>query len=228
MKHLEYLFLLLFFALVACSSETTSENGGNADSTSTANVTTEGLQKGTFTAELAKGLDYVGEIVYGETWQDKNGENLLIFSEKLTSKEIEGMSETNKELHVYHYANNGSGFKLIREVKDFQEKCLMDNRARFVENSLNITDLDNDNLAEMTFTYRLGCTSELSPDDLKLIMLENGEKYAIRGNTKVDYGGGQIVGGETNIDDQFKKAPTEFLDFAKKIWEQQQVHDSNL
>lgn len=169
-----------------------------------------------------------GNIIEGKRWEDSNGMNIIFFSKAITKNSPEILPPdggTTIELHVYHYKKEGNKYKLVREVKDFEKNCGFENRANFVTQTIEVTDLDNDNFAEITFVYRLGCTSELSPDGLKLIMLENGEKYAIRGNTYVVYGENiPAVGGETNIDKNFDDAPKRFLENAKKIWNQSQKH----
>jgi hypothetical protein len=79
-------------------------------------------------------------------------------------------------------------------------------------------DLDNDNYGEITFAYIKTCTSDVSPMTLKLLTLENGEKYIIRGSTRIDWGDGDVSGGEKNIDPSFKNGPSVFLSNANKIW----------
>jgi hypothetical protein len=171
-------------------------------------------------------IKYDGELVNGKYWNDKNGENILLFTR--TMEEVtEGveMPFTNVTLRVYHYADAGNGFNLISEISDSENECDRDNRAKFIIKSITVTDIDKNAYAEVVFAYRLGCTSELSPDGLKLYLTENGHKYGINGNTLVDYGT-EKVGGETNIDAEFEKAPREFLEHAKKIWENEQDHNS--
>jgi len=59
------------------------------------------------------------------------------------------------------------------------------------------------------------------------MMLENGEKYPIRGDSYADYGF-QIVGGTTKIGDEFTKAPAEFKEFALKKWTDSRISFSGL
>ena len=171
-------------------------------------------------------ITFVGKPSYFKMWQDANGVNVIMFSQKskVETHPESGDDITTHELHIYHYKKVGAKYELVREVKDFQMECMFENRLRLMDNSISITDLNNDNYAEICFVYRLGCTSELSPDILKLIMLENGEKYAIRGNTLVDYGF-EKVGGETNIDKSFNNISKEILKFAKDVWNRNQVHN---
>jgi len=62
----------------------------------------------------------------------------------------------------------------------------------------------------------MNCTSDVSPLTLKLMMLEDREKYPIRGTTVVDVGGGQRYGGEKRFGEEFAGAPVAFRDFASR------------
>jgi len=170
----------------------------------------------------------VGKIITGKRWQDANGMNIVFFSQKEIKKTIGNEPDRlMRKLHVYHFAKQeNDSYKLIREVKDATTECGFENRAKFDTQNIAITDIDKNSFGEITFTYRLGCSSELSPDGLKLIMLENGKKFAIRGNTLVHYGP-ETFGGKTNIDTSFNNAPENFLKHAKGIWEKAQIHLNN-
>jgi hypothetical protein len=52
---------------------------------------------------------------------------------------------------------------------------------------------------------------------LKLLTLENGEKYIIPGTTKLKL---IDMGGDKNIDPLFHEAPASFLANANKVWDQ--------
>jgi len=78
--------------------------------------------------------------------------------------------------------------------------------------------MDNNNLGEITFAYKLACISDASPLTLKLLILENGNKYIIRGTTKVDLGPEYRIESTKSIDPSFDKAPKSFLLHAKKTW----------
>lgn len=151
-------------------------------------------------------LNHDGKIVNKRFWQDSNGVNIALF----TSKE--------NELFAYHYAVNSDLVKLLRKITDFEKDCEYDLTLAFIENSITITDLDNNNFGEITFAYKKACISDVSPMDLKLIMLENGNKFILRGSTTVNLGN-EKIGGEKNIDALFKNAPNNFLSHANKIWE---------
>ncbi len=235
MKKISYLLLsLLFVTLFACNS------GNSRDDTNNSNgdvVNNEDIDhdKDEVSDDENYALDfkvtnssfndieehlYKGEIVALKTWEDLNGYNYFVVS--IVNEEITGSQDEptalNKEIHGYHYIATEGGAELIREIKDFELDCIFDNRLNFYERYFSITDLDNDNYGEICFLYSLGCTSDLSPDGVKLMLLENGDKYAIRGNTYVDYGN-EVVGGEKNIDGNLKSGPKEFLDYASLQWD---------
>jgi hypothetical protein len=156
-------------------------------------------------------------------WKDKNGENLIVLTE---TKELWDSKEENrsKELYALHYIQQAGAWKLSRQIYDFVKNCPFDVMLNFVPNSLTVTDQDKDGLGEVTFLYTLGCRSDVSPDDLKLMLLENGQKYAIRGNTILmvngqisdDYNFTKPV---KTFDPAFAKAPAALKEYASQQWE---------
>ncbi len=227
--------------IFSCNSSTTNNTGDNSENNinndikeddkleevkeedNTNNIVSQEFEQLSINKDdVSKDL-YKGEWETGEKWTDKNGENILVVSIVTKEKEekADSPSSLTKEIHFYHYVITNGKSKLIREVKDYENNCIFDNRLRLAEGSISITDLDKDNYAEICFVYFLGCTSELSPDNMKLILLENGDKYAIRGNTYVKE---FSIGGETNVDGNFKKGPEDFLALARMKWDSYQTH----
>jgi hypothetical protein len=170
--------------------------------------------------QLPAEAKFEGAIVMGERWNDLNGENFLILTEtesRLTGTEEE-MEEYSADLYGYHYVKKDGKLSLLWDIYDFEKDCPFDLLVSHVPRSLTITDLDKNGYAESTFLYRLACRSDVSPSTMKLMMHEKGNKYALRGDTRVDYGPGEIYGGEYTVDQTFEKAPAVFLDYAKKQW----------
>ncbi len=89
--------------------------------------------------------------------------------------------------------------------------------ARFLEPTIGVTDLDANSKAELTFAYVTRCAGDVSPSTMKLLVLEGDKKWILRGDTRVDLGGGERVGGAYKSD--FKKAPAATLEHAKKVWD---------
>ncbi len=150
-------------------------------------------------------LNYDGDIVFKHIWQDQNGENIVLFTKQ------------ERKLYAYHYAIDSEP-KLLRKVYDYEEDCEFDLFLEFIEKSFTVTDLNNDNLGEVTFAYKKGCISDVSPLDLKLLILENGNKYIIRGSTQIIMGE-ESYGGNKEIDPSFDKAPDHFLSHANTVWQ---------
>lgn len=123
------------------------------------------------------------------------------------------------ELHSYHYVKAKEHYTLLWKMSDFVKICALDLDAAFLPNSLTITDLDNNGVAESTFLYKLGCRSDVSPVRLKLLMHEGKKKYALRGETSVPTGDpDKKLGGQKTIDPAFRRAPKVFLDYALQQW----------
>ena len=150
-------------------------------------------------------LAYKGEVVHEKTWQDRNGQNMVIFT------------KDDSNLFAYHYANQAGDTKLLRRVHDFITTCDYDLFLDFIAQSITISDLDQNNLGEITFAYRKACISDVSPKELKLLILENGEKYIIRGHTLLAFGE-ETIGGDKVVDPAFEQAPESFLQHAQEMW----------
>jgi len=151
-------------------------------------------------------LKYNGKIVHQRIWQDANGENIALFTRK------------KNELFAYHYAVNSNVAKELRKVYDFEKQCEFDLFLEFIENSIQVTDLDNNNFGELTFAYKKACISDVSPKDLKLLMLENGNKFIIRGTTLIEMPGAKIDDTK-KVDASFDNAPASFLTHAVSVWD---------
>ena len=92
--------------------------------------------------------------------------------------------------------------------------------AKFHEAAFAITDLDHDGIAEVTFAYELSCRNDATPATYKLIMIENGRKYMLRGETRVETV--TMVaepGGGFEPEPAPELWPRGFLDHAKQLWQ---------
>lgn len=173
-------------------------------------------------------IRYKGEVVAGARWLDNHGENLLLLCETGAFKSpVPPNSKENPykewgraaELQGYHYAKVKEKFTLLWKLNDSVKICPFDLEAVFLPNSLTITDLDNNGVAESTFLYKLGCRSDVSPVQLKLIMHEGKAKYVLRGETMVPATDpGKKLGGQKTVDTAFSLAPKVFLDHALQQW----------
>ena len=158
-----------------------------------------------------------GTLLHAMAWTDRAGDNLLVFAgttQVKPGKTADDESQTTKRLVVRHYADG----RLVREFNDAVQKCWADPSLDLLQPAYAVTDLDGDGVGEATFAYKLGCRSDVSPIGLKVLMTEGGEKYVLRGETRVPITETERVGGKYKADPAFNKAPPAFLPHAVKTW----------
>ncbi|TAJ10113.1 hypothetical protein DMA11_19495 [Marinilabiliaceae bacterium JC017] len=195
----------------------------NADENSLVNpYPTQELNK-----DQCKQFDVTGDIIKSLSWKDKSGENVMIFSLKCDVEEMEeGPCSVSLEIIASHYLKKEGDWKLIQSISDAQRDCMFENNAGFSTNAISVTDVNQDGFAEITFGYILGCTSEASPNFIKLIMLDKEKEYDITGTLLVT-AYEEPWGGETKISADFNSAPKGFLVHAKQIWKRCQEDPYN-
>ena len=145
-------------------------------------------------------------------FEDKNGKNYLV----ATTLQNRSDEWASKAILVQHYIEKSNKkLVLIRQITDNEDHCELDNDLQFMTESLRITDLDKNNYAEITFLYKVGCRSDVSPIGLKLMVIENGNKAGVRGQTQPR---GFGFPKEKVADAAFKKLPKAIQDQAHKLW----------
>lgn len=172
-------------------------------------------------SQLPKGISYSGEIKQAVRWTDSAGENIVITTETGDKESKSGSSEDYKEaaLYAYHFLVIPDGVRQTWKVHDFIKECPFDIEANFIGNTFQVTDLNGDGIAEVWLMYIVTCTSDVSPVDMKIIMYQGNQKYAVRGHTKVEPSHAEFIGGDYKFDKAFNDGPAEFRGFAKKLWE---------
>ena len=169
-------------------------------------------------------FEFTGTATKMAEWDDANGHNTLILTlEDATEEYSEEWQELTgfQNLYAYHYiVKDGGTPSLLWKVQDFVEECAFDIMLYHMDDALEITDLDDDGIAESLFIYRADCVSDVSPLGMKLMMHEHDIKYALRGNSRV-YPMGETelpAGGDFVPDPAFNDAPSIFLEFASEKW----------
>ena len=162
-------------------------------------------------------LVYKGSVVQGLHWSDKNGDNYFLLTEENATEKFDSLNDMyfrTKYWHGYHFANNkSSDYKLLREFTDFVKDCEFDLVHEFLADYFTVTDNDKNNIGEVTVIYLKNCVSDVSPDDIILLMFENGSKYAIKGLTSVNVPGLSIKG-ERKVDASFNSAVPVLKEYA--------------
>lgn len=153
-----------------------------------------------------------GELVGGFGFVDGVGDNFVAFSKE----DVEREGAPNPLiLHVKHVVREGDTFREVRAYREVVEDCEFDVVLEPFYGSWSVTDLDHDGVGEATFAYTVECVSDVSPLTHKVFVTEGGEKYVLRGTTKVRPGkDAETMGGEYEADEM----PTTFRAHAREIW----------
>ena len=217
----KFIYFATALTLVSCGAESNEENSNHQDADTVSTVsTTESL---TIDISLNKIMEIPsdckvkGELVDAYTWKDLNGTNYFIrtMGEVEDGEESDGFVTQSQNLFAYHYTENTQGeIELLEDIVDFVKDCEFDIVIGHELDAISLTDLDSNQIGEIAFIYRTSCTSDVSPSTQKLIMLENGIKYALRGSTQV-----MGEGGDFEVDPAFEKADQEFQKHAESLWQ---------
>ncbi|SHL07576.1 M949_RS01915 family surface polysaccharide biosynthesis protein [Flavobacterium chilense] len=226
MKNIAILLLTIVFFL-GCKKDKKEEN--------TVTLKEAAINEKPFVLKIQKidstqfpgSIKYEGFIKNAVRWKDNLGDNIVITTEtgyhinKKFKHEFDNSADA--ELFAYHYIVSGNETKQIWKVYDFIADCPVDLDVSFIKNTFQITDLNHNGVAETWLMYKTACQGGVDPSNVKIIMYEGNQKFAMRGENKVqvgtdDNGKKQFMGGEYKFDENFKKAPQVFKDFAQKLW----------
>lgn len=182
--------------------------------------------------DLAKEIKYSGKMKNTRIYTDKLGEHMIITTGLKNSKERKAY------IFAYDYLKkpNTSKYILNWKLEDgISEYCDVDYMSEFLAAPI-VTDLNNNNIKEVTFVYIQACTGDVSPYEMKVIKREDKSKYGLRGlsfdiGTKENYEDPccmteheeddyAYTPGKYSNEDDFKNAPKEFLQHSRKIWVQ--------
>jgi len=120
--------------------------------------------------------------------------------------------------YAYHFYSKGDSIQTSWKINDYIKDCPVDLKANYIKQTFAVTDLNKDGKAEVWLMYKTVCHGDVSPSDMKIIMYEAGNKYAVRGTNKVKVSEKGYMGGEYKFDDALKKAPQVFRQYAEQLW----------
>ncbi len=174
-------------------------------------------------ADLPKDLAFEGTFIEGYAVQDADGEHLVFLTETgqiPSKKNVQQEDEKDAKIFVYNYVlDKTNNYTLYWKIQDFVTNCAFDLYLNFIKDTFKITDLNQDGQAEIWTMYQKTCISDVSPFEMKIIMYQGKQKYALRGNSLIDTGK-EKIGGEYQMDEFFTKSPKEFQDYALKLWKE--------
>lgn len=170
---------------------------------------------GTSAQDAARGvgIDPAG-VVTTLTWSDQLGANTVVF------RDIgDDIKDSELRLYVDHVVQVGDRATVLRQVKDSVADCPVDKLLEFVDEALQIQDLDRDGVGEVVFAYRLNCAGDVSPSALKVLLLEDGDKYILRGSSTNQF----VEAGDAPVPEPAPVAwPAGSYSFALALYEQVQ------
>jgi hypothetical protein len=196
-------------------------------------------------ADIPATIKVKGKVQEAWKWTDNLGENILITSAVAPhdEKDADGNEAQSAEIHAFHYAKKDGDYTQVWVMSDAEKSCPVDITCDFIPGSITITDLDKNGIAETKVQYSLACRGDVSPATMKLIMYENGVKYALRGNMWLPYspefkytvtekdvnleGSPKLKEesdemlrsfGRYETEKEFGTAPPEFLSYARSEW----------
>lgn len=219
MNYFNLLFISIIALNIGCSAEATKETNGTNHSeievkaASQENIAVSPLKQLT-AADAPKTITYKGEPSEVSQFSDKEGEHLIVVAETGQTKSAGKNSDMqDMEMNVYHLRKNGENYTEVWKAQDYVRNCEFDLVLGIRPESMEVTDLDKDGIAEISFVYYLTCTSDVSPYQMKLLMYEGADKYALRGTAKV-----MDIKSAFTPDAALKAAPADFLKFATEKW----------
>lgn len=226
MKKIAFIISPIFF-LLACGEQSENSDQNDNDHVGTEEAVEEVLEIDinlNKISEIPSDCVFEGDEIDAYSWVDENGLNYFIrtIGELTTVAGEDDLSDpvSTQYLFAYHYTkeNSKAEAKLLKETTDFIKDCEFDVLVSHEFDALTLTDIDDNGIGEITFIYRTACTSDVSPSTQKLIMLQNGDKFPLRGETKV-----MEVGGEFTVGEEFSNAPAGFQEHAEQLWSEHLV-----
>lgn len=231
--------VLLFTTMiifVACGNKSESQNQElQVDTTQNQETVNSEIQKETQTEKTFKierfdyrnlgQFDISGDVINGLKWYDANGENYFIVTlsdvVEREDKDAEMFFESQK-FNYYHYNDKSGDFALLNDGEDGIEDCDFDLMIDLFQDDLQVLDKDKDNIGEVYFGYKKTCTSDVSPFELVLWIIEGENFTRITGTTIVDYGGEEKAGGDIAYDQTFNDFDAKIQEHAEKLYKKLQ------
>ena len=172
------------------------------------------------TSDISKKVKLEGKIKNAIRWKDNLGDNIILTTEtgEYLSRLVKDSDYRDAELYAHHYINKAEKLIQTWKVYDFEKGCPLDIQARFIKNTLQVTDLNNNGVGEAWLMYKTVCHGDVSPSNMKIIMYEGQQKFAMRGQNKVKLSEADFEGGEFTFDKAFTSGPKTFRDFAIALW----------
>jgi hypothetical protein len=164
-----------------------------------------------------------GTTAYKLTFDDLDGEHAITFTLGPVKAKLKGEERlVSRRLDVVHLWKKTPKHRFFQlwSAKDFVVDCPFDLTFKLFKESIRVSDVNANGKTEVVFAYVTGCRSDVSPDTMKVLLYEGKEKFALRGQNKIQVGVDEkdkptFAGGEFKADQGF---PPKFLPIAQTVW----------
>jgi hypothetical protein len=130
--------------------------------------------------QVPEGVEVRGKQIAAYTWDDRQGKNLLVLAEQVSERDDDGTQSAF--VYAAQYLIDGNRPKRVWMLYDDVQHCEFDASLRFDQGATSVTDLAGDGITQATVGYSRTCTSDVSPNEFKLIMhVGKSQKYRLRG-----------------------------------------------
>ena len=130
-------------------------------------------------ASLPAGVELRGKLTAAYAWTDAAGRQLLVLGERQSERAADGTQSAM--LYAAQYTLGQDKPRRQWMLSDGVERCEFDAGAGFDLDALSFPDLNRDGVLETVIGYHSTCTSDVSPNDYKLILHAGKAKYGLRG-----------------------------------------------
>lgn len=219
----QYIFNLFLILVASCSNSTRHPSSDVlAPPTETNPVENLIVALPIDSTNIPEEISFKGRIDSILKWKDKTGEYIAIRTRTDISEsrdEINHFIVKSIDLYSYCFKLDPSTQKYSRtwHIHDFVHNCEFDLKAIYFPRTFQLTDLNHNQIPEIWTMYAISCRSDVSPSEMKIIVYEGNQKYALRGRMKIKIHG-ESDGGEYVLDKAFQKAHPELIKHAKDLW----------
>ena len=163
--------------------------------------------------------DLQGKIVKEIKYSDKTGDNVIVLTQtNKSTKKCEDFGEcSSQDLYAYRYLIEQGSPKKIWQIHDFVHDCGLDMSVDFYANLVQLTDLNKNQIKEVWIPYTVACAGDISAYS-KIIMYENMQKHASRGDPAICYGeNNERIDGEYKMDKALQQNSS-LRKFTRSLW----------
>lgn len=162
-----------------------------------------------------------GNFQSGLRFTDKAGQHLLVLTAKDSSSR-KGSDRNRIDSHQLTadlYRLEGGAWRREWLIRDGVVCPDLDSEAVFLLAGLTVTDLDDDQLAEVTVPYRKFCGGGVDTKDLKVVLRSGPLKFALRGQSTLLIPGQAPLAGEHQQDAALAQPQyRSFRDHLEQVW----------